>query len=187
MSLLSAGYQRGEWAVSYPPGSSRTQPVRLTVGAGPTTAVTPDDWTQDTNSIGYYTADADVTAELGGLPSGTPVTVTVGNVFAPTGTGCFGGWSLAVAFTTDTAGCSAERREIFVYEGHAGGVGITERGFACFADWAADTARLLARCPCRAGCPSCVQSPKCGNLNGFLDKAAGLGLLGRMTTAERGR
>ena len=72
---------------------------------------------------------------------------------------------------------------IFVYEGHAGGVGITERGFDCFAEWAADTARLLARCPCRAGCPSCVQSPKCGNLNELLDKAAARTLLERMTGA----
>jgi DEAD/DEAH box helicase domain-containing protein len=70
---------------------------------------------------------------------------------------------------------------IFVYEGHAGGVGITERGFDCFAEWAGDTARLLERCPCRAGCPSCVQSPKCGNLNEFLDKAAARTLLERMT------
>ena len=71
---------------------------------------------------------------------------------------------------------------IFVYEGHAGGVGLTERGFGCFADWAADTARLLARCPCRSGCPSCVQSPKCGNLNELLDKAAARTLLERMTS-----
>jgi len=73
------------------------------------------------------------------------------------------------------------RPTIFVYEGHAGGVGLTERGFDCFAEWAADTARLLARCPCRAGCPSCVQSPKCGNLNELLDKAAARTLLERMT------
>ena len=45
----------------------------------------------------------------------------------------------------------------------------------------ADTARLLERCPCRAGCPSCVQSPKCGNLNELLDKAAARTLLARMT------
>ncbi len=70
---------------------------------------------------------------------------------------------------------------IFVYEGHAGGVGITERGFDCFAEWAGDTARLLERCPCRAGCPSCVQSPKCGNHNELLDTGAALTLLGRMT------
>ncbi|HET9242286.1 MAG TPA: DEAD/DEAH box helicase [Gaiella sp.] len=69
---------------------------------------------------------------------------------------------------------------VFVYEGHAGGVGIAERGFDRFPDWVADTARLLARCPCRAGCPSCVQSPKCGNLNELLDKAAARTLLERM-------
>jgi DEAD/DEAH box helicase domain-containing protein len=75
------------------------------------------------------------------------------------------------------------RPTVFVYEGHAGGVGITERGFACFAEWVADTAVLLARCPCKAGCPSCVQSPKCGNLNELLDKAAARTLLERMTAA----
>ena len=72
------------------------------------------------------------------------------------------------------------RPTIFVYDGHAGGAGLTERGFACFGVWAADTARMLAGCPCRDGCPSCVQSPKCGNLNDFLDKAAARTLLERM-------
>jgi DEAD/DEAH box helicase domain-containing protein len=72
---------------------------------------------------------------------------------------------------------------VFVYEGHAGGVGIAERGFDRFDDWVADTARLLERCPCKAGCPSCVQSPKCGNLNEFLDKAAARTLLERMVAA----
>jgi DEAD/DEAH box helicase domain-containing protein len=75
------------------------------------------------------------------------------------------------------------RPTVFVYEGHAGGVGIAERGFDRFAEWVADTAVLLERCPCRSGCPSCVQSPKCGNLNEFLDKAAALTLLGRMAAA----
>ena len=72
------------------------------------------------------------------------------------------------------------RPTIFVYDGHAGGAGLTERGFARFAGWTADTARMLAGCPCSHGCPSCVQSPKCGNLNDFLDKHAALTLLRRM-------
>jgi DEAD/DEAH box helicase domain-containing protein len=72
---------------------------------------------------------------------------------------------------------------VFVYDGHAGGVGITERGFDSFAGWVADTARLLRTCPCTVGCPSCVQSPKCGNLNEMLDKAAASLLLERMTSA----
>jgi len=74
----------------------------------------------------------------------------------------------------------AGRPTIFVYDGHAGGVGITERGFERFEDWTEDTAPLLDRCPCTAGCPSCVQSPKCGNLNEPLDKTGARTLLERM-------
>ena len=70
---------------------------------------------------------------------------------------------------------------VFVYDGHAGGVGIAERGFDQFEGWVADTARLLEGCPCERGCPSCVQSPKCGNLNEYLDKAGALTLLTRMS------
>jgi DEAD/DEAH box helicase domain-containing protein len=69
---------------------------------------------------------------------------------------------------------------IFVFDGHAGGVGLTERGFERFDGWVADTSHLLAGCPCRSGCPSCVQSPKCGNLNEHLDKAGARALLERM-------
>ena len=76
------------------------------------------------------------------------------------------------------------RPTIFVYDGHAGGVGITERGFDSFEGWVADTAKLLAGCPCDRGCPSCVQSPKCGNLNEPLDKAGSLALLERMLSAR---
>jgi DEAD/DEAH box helicase domain-containing protein len=75
------------------------------------------------------------------------------------------------------------RPTIFVYDGHAGGVGITERGFDRFGEWVEDTARLLQRCPCASGCPSCVQSPKCGNLNEPLDKAGARILLERMLNA----
>ncbi len=69
---------------------------------------------------------------------------------------------------------------IFVYDGHAGGVGIAERGFERFEGWVEDTAKMLAGCPCAEGCPSCVQSPKCGNLNEYLDKDGALTLLRRL-------
>jgi DEAD/DEAH box helicase domain-containing protein len=72
------------------------------------------------------------------------------------------------------------RPTVFVYDGHSGGVGIAERGFEAFEGWVGDTARLLAGCPCTDGCPSCVQSPKCGNLNEPLDKAGALTLLRRL-------
>ncbi len=72
---------------------------------------------------------------------------------------------------------------IFVYDAHAGGIGIAERGFESFAGWVEDTAEMLAGCPCLRGCPSCVQSPKCGNLNEPLDKAGALGLLSGLVLA----
>ena len=75
------------------------------------------------------------------------------------------------------------RPTIFVYDGHSGGVGITERGFEAFEGWVEDTAKMLDGCPCESGCPSCVQSPKCGNLNEPLDKAGALELLSRMLAA----
>jgi DEAD/DEAH box helicase domain-containing protein len=87
-----------------------------------------------------------------------------------------GGLSTNIHFQTG-------RATVFIYDGHAGGVGIAKRGFDQFEGWVADTERLLAGCPCESGCPSCVQSPKCGNLNEFLDKAGALVLLRRMLTA----
>ena len=75
------------------------------------------------------------------------------------------------------------RPTVFVYDGHAGGVGIAERGFDAFEGWVGDTASMLEGCPCERGCPSCVQSPKCGNLNEPLDKAGALTLLRRMLAA----
>ena len=75
------------------------------------------------------------------------------------------------------------RPTVFVYDGHPGGVGITERGFEQFEGWVADTLEMVATCPCHDGCPSCVQSPKCGNLNDMLDKGAARELLSRLVAA----
>ena len=78
------------------------------------------------------------------------------------------------------------RPTVFVYDGHSGGVGITERGFEQFEGWVRDTAALLRGCPCSGGCPSCVQSPKCGNLNDMLDKEGALTFLGRLEAVDFG-
>jgi DEAD/DEAH box helicase domain-containing protein len=73
---------------------------------------------------------------------------------------------------------------IFVYDGHPGGVGIARRGHALFAALARSAHDLIARCPCSDGCPSCVQSPKCGNLNEPLDKWGAARLLEVLADAE---
>lgn len=69
---------------------------------------------------------------------------------------------------------------IFVYDGHAGGVGISRQGFERFAEWVHDAHALIRDCQCENGCPSCIQSPKCGNWNEPLDKQAALHLLEAM-------
>ena len=71
---------------------------------------------------------------------------------------------------------------VFVYDGHAGGAGFAERGFAAAQSWLSATRDAIAACTCPAGCPSCVQSPKCGNANFPLDKAGAVRLLGVLLT-----
>ena len=89
-----------------------------------------------------------------------------------------GGLSTNVHFQTG-------RATIFIYDGHPGGVGITRRGFERFERLLGDAERLIAECPCESGCPSCVQSPKCGNLNEPLHKAGALELMGMMLASAR--
>jgi DEAD/DEAH box helicase domain-containing protein len=66
---------------------------------------------------------------------------------------------------------------VFVYDGHPGGAGFAERGHAALADWLTATREAIAACECISGCPSCVQSPKCGNGNDPLDKGGAVELL----------
>ncbi|MGG5752012.1 DEAD/DEAH box helicase [Zafaria sp. Z1313] len=69
---------------------------------------------------------------------------------------------------------------IFVYDGHPGGAGFVERGYEQARYWLKATRDAIAACECERGCPSCVQSPKCGNKNNPLDKAGAVSLLGAL-------
>ena len=57
------------------------------------------------------------------------------------------------------------RLTVFVYDGHEGGAGFAERGYEAAAAWLTATRQAIESCECEAGCPSCIQSPKCGNGN----------------------
>lgn len=72
---------------------------------------------------------------------------------------------------------------VFIYDGYPGGVGYVRAGAAVFNDWLTAARDLLAKCPCKEGCPRCVLSPKCGNGNQFLDKRAALLVADIMLTA----
>jgi DEAD/DEAH box helicase domain-containing protein len=76
---------------------------------------------------------------------------------------------------------------VFVHDGHPGGAGFAERGHAVLEQWLAATRAAVDDCECRTGCPSCVQSPKCGNGNVPLDKAGAVVLLDVVLGALRGR
>ncbi|AWB83233.1 DEAD/DEAH box helicase [Corynebacterium liangguodongii] len=69
---------------------------------------------------------------------------------------------------------------VFVYDGHPGGAGFADEGFARFHEWISATYDTVSSCSCESGCPSCVQSPKCGNGNQPLNKEAARTLLGAL-------
>lgn len=69
---------------------------------------------------------------------------------------------------------------VFVYDGHPGGAGFAERAFNTARAWLTATRDAIAACECEAGCPSCIQSPKCGNGNEPLHKRGAVRLLTRL-------
>jgi DEAD/DEAH box helicase domain-containing protein len=78
------------------------------------------------------------------------------------------------------------RLTVFVYDGHPGGAGFAERGYRGATEWLTATRDAISACECAAGCPSCVQSPKCGNGNEPLDKPGAVTLLSAVLNALGG-
>ncbi|MEV0228506.1 DEAD/DEAH box helicase [Nonomuraea sp. NPDC050786] len=73
---------------------------------------------------------------------------------------------------------------VFVYDGHEGGAGFAERGYARAADWLTATREAITSCECERGCPSCIQSPKCGNGNEPLHKRGAVRLLDTLLSPQ---
>jgi DEAD/DEAH box helicase domain-containing protein len=91
----------------------------------------------------------------------------------------------------DIGGVSADlhpatgRLSVFVYDGYDGGAGFAERGFQAARDWLGATRQAISGCDCEAGCPSCVQSPKCGSGNQPLSKRGAVALLDALLGGSR--
>jgi DEAD/DEAH box helicase domain-containing protein len=107
---------------------------------------------------------------LGSLHAAEHAFIGILPLFAMCDRGDIGGLSVAMHRQTRLP-------TVFVYDGYPGGVGISERGYDTFEEVARDTLGVLARCPCKKGCPACVQSPKCGNWNEPLSKGGAVRVL----------
>jgi DEAD/DEAH box helicase domain-containing protein len=147
------GQARGEVPLDLPPRALRTRAVWWTVSPGQREAL---------HAEGVDLAGAAHAAEhtaIGLLP-----------LFAACDRMDIGGVSADLHPATG-------RLTVFVYDGNEGGAGFAERGFAMAHDWLQATAEAIASCECADGCPSCIQSPKCGTGNDPLSKPGALTLL----------
>jgi DEAD/DEAH box helicase domain-containing protein len=156
---LGSGEILGEEPLSLPPRELRTRAVWWTAGDDVLTAST----VPPAGLPGA--AHAAEHAAIGLLP-----------LFATCDRWDIGG--VSTALHPDTG-----RLTVFVYDGHPGGAGFAERGYRGARPWLAATRDAIDACECDAGCPSCVQSPKCGNGNEPLDKAGAVRLLSAVLAA----
>ncbi|MFP5069032.1 DEAD/DEAH box helicase [Pseudonocardia nantongensis] len=140
----------------------------------------------DTRSV-WYTIDPDALEEAGidearlpgALHAAEHAAIGLLPLFAICDRWDIGG--LSTALHPDTGSPT-----VFVHDGHPGGAGLAERGHEVLASWLSATRSAVHDCECRTGCPSCVQSPKCGNGNNPLDKAGAVQVLGLVLDALAG-
>jgi DEAD/DEAH box helicase domain-containing protein len=150
---VGSGEVLGEEPLDLPPRELRTRAVWYTVGPS-LLAAAGLEWSDVPGA-----AHAAEHAAIGLLP-----------LFATCDRWDIGG--VSTALHEDTGECT-----VFVYDGQPGGAGFAERGYTRGAAWLRATREAIAACECASGCPSCVQSPKCGNGNEPLDKAGAVRLL----------
>ena len=150
---LYTGEMLGEEPLDLPPRSLRTRAVWWTISPSQRGVMAAGDWDLP------GAAHAAEHASIGLLP-----------LFATCDRWDIGG--VSTSLHEDTG-----RLTVFVYDGHDGGAGFAERGYDAAGRWLTATRDAIAACECEAGCPSCIQSPKCGNGNEPLDKHGAIRLL----------
>jgi DEAD/DEAH box helicase domain-containing protein len=143
---LGTGEVLAEFPLDLPPRQLRTRAVWLTLG-----------------EQAVARAEVDDAALPGSLHAAEHAAIGILPLLATCDRWDLGGVSTALHPDTGEA-------TVFVYDGHPGGAGFTDRGFDALRRWLQATRATVASCECESGCPSCVQSPKCGNGNEPLDK-----------------
>ncbi|WP_242908486.1 DEAD/DEAH box helicase [Actinomadura terrae] len=151
MRRLQTGEMLGEKPLDLPPRTLRTRAVWWTLSPAQIDALGDIDLAGSAHAAEH--------ASIGLLP-----------LFATCDRWDIGGVSTAVHPDTGLL-------TVFVYDGHEGGAGFAERGYGDASEWLRATRDAIAACECESGCPSCIQSPKCGNGNDPLDKHGALDLL----------
>ncbi|HEV2779716.1 MAG TPA: DEAD/DEAH box helicase [Actinophytocola sp.] len=139
--------------------------------------------TLETRAV-WYTLDAPLLRAAGLTPARVPGALHAAEhaaigllpLFASCDRWDIGGVSTAMHPDTGAA-------TVFVHDGHPGGAGFADRAFAAFLPWLSATRDAIAACECPTGCPSCVQSPKCGNGNDPLDKPGAVAVLDVVLTS----
>jgi DEAD/DEAH box helicase domain-containing protein len=150
---ISTGEVMDETPLDLPPRELRTRAVWYTVDQ------------DELDSVGL-----DASAVPGAAHAAEHAAIGLLPLFATCDRWDIGGVSTALHPDTGTP-------TVFVYDGHPGGAGFAERGHQRLREWLAATRDAIDSCECAVGCPSCVQSPKCGNGNDPLDKRGAITLL----------
>ncbi|MFC1992812.1 DEAD/DEAH box helicase [Chloroflexota bacterium] len=136
----------------------------------------------------WFDLPDDITARLvkeqldfaGGLHAAEHAAIAILPLFALCDRNDIGG--VSTPFHPDTG-----KAQIFIHDAYPGGIGIAEKGFDLVEELWQTTLKAIRECPCQEGCPSCVQSPKCGNNNKPLDKRAAQVLLEGLVSKGTGR
>ncbi|NLE89696.1 MAG: DEAD/DEAH box helicase [Dehalococcoidales bacterium] len=121
----------------------------------------------------WFDVNRDITSALqkegldleGGLHATEHASIGILPLFAMCDRNDIGGVSTALHMDTG-------KPQVFIYDAHPGGIGIAEKGYEIIMELWAATLKVIKTCKCEEGCPSCIQSPKCGNNNEPLDKKA---------------